>query len=128
MVVVLSGQDGGASDKSDRAFVPSASSPQAVSPVPASIPSAKRDHNVREHHGCTCIKGNVVLVELANTVKISADFHSEIRPQHMRYLARKLYHLARKIERRDAQAIEARRAETLGSVEDESAVPEGNAP
>lgn len=30
----------GASDKSDRAFVPTGSSPQAVSPVPASIPSA----------------------------------------------------------------------------------------
>lgn len=30
----------GASDKSDRAFVPTGSSPQAVSPVPASIPRA----------------------------------------------------------------------------------------
>lgn len=32
----------GASDKSDRAFVPTGSSPQAVSPVPASISSAIR--------------------------------------------------------------------------------------
>lgn len=36
------GHDQGASPSGDRAFVPSASSPQAVSPAPASIPSAWR--------------------------------------------------------------------------------------
>jgi hypothetical protein len=45
--------------------------------------------------------------------------------------AHQLYDAIRKMElaqAKKAQAIEARRAETTGSVEDESAVPEGNAP
>lgn len=55
---------------------------------------------VREHHGCSCNKGNVTLVELDDSIKINADFNATLRPQHARYLAGKLYRLARKIERR----------------------------
>lgn len=46
-------QDHGASPSGDRAFVPSASSPQAVSPVPASIPSADKRYFVWSPEGLT---------------------------------------------------------------------------
>ncbi len=56
--------------------------------------------DVQEHHGCACRGGNVTLLERRETIKISADFNAELEPAHARYLARKLYHLARKIESR----------------------------
>lgn len=97
-----------------------------ASPEPASglghtaaIPCA----DVREHHGCDCDKGDVTLVELLGGIKIRAAYYAVLEPRHARYLARKLYHLARKIERRQASGIEAGTDETA-----KQAQPEGQEP
>ena len=62
-----------------------------------------QDNNVHESCGCACVKGVVTLLEVVGGIKINADFHAILEPHHARFLARKLYRLARKIERR-AQA------------------------
>jgi hypothetical protein len=93
------------------------------------VSNSKEGRLVREHHGCACHKGDVKLREMADGIQINSDFNAVLAPRHARYLARKLYHLARKIDQRPAQAIEARSGETgTGSTEGESAVPGGDAP
>jgi hypothetical protein len=69
-------QDMGASDKSDRAFVPSASSPQAVSPVPASIPSAVELVRVWLDHGRASFGSTIPAAALDEVVRSAAEVES----------------------------------------------------
>ena len=65
-----------------------------------------RQDRVREHHGCTCTKGDVKLVEVSTGIEINTGFGAVIKPAEARYLARKLYHLAQKIERREQECAQ----------------------
>ncbi len=104
----------------------------AVSAVPASIPSA--DDGIREVHGGTRMAGTsktdpLLVFEKDKTILLKRGYHEiSLTPRGARFLARKLYRLALRIEKRSASAIEAGTAETgTGSVH-ESAGPQGDAP
>lgn len=58
------------------------------------------DDGIRESHGCiSACQNRVVLQEKGSVINIDA-FSKDITPQQARYLARKLYRLARRIEAR----------------------------
>lgn len=126
--------DNGASPSGDRAFVPTASSPQAVSPVPASIPSAEGLGHWRNPTDAQLRRARIRLSQAELTASLD-----ELLPLVRRALRHGIdpigpgsitSALGYAYERASgvlASAIEARRAETgTGSVH-ESAVPKADA-
>jgi hypothetical protein len=140
-------QDHGASAAADRAFVPSASSPQAVSPVPASIPSADELRQLAGALQEACsIEGKPIGRHMIDGQRMIAKFFSQSEDDAARELSPVADCMAHCIENEAllfeclktvamhasvvleiiASAIEARRAETEGlGAQHESAAPEG---
>lgn len=64
------------------------------------------DDGIRERHGMECVENeatmsNVLVYEAEQTVRLNAcTFSRRMTPDQARYLARKLYRLARRIEQR----------------------------
>lgn len=56
---------------------------------------------VREMHGVQLDNEQVTLIERAQVIEIKAGFSAKLTPAEARYLARKLYRLAHKIEARN---------------------------
>lgn len=60
------------------------------------------DDGVREHHGLTVGEKSVRVCEHIQWVVLYATYHDlSMTPRQARYLARRLYWLARRIERRE---------------------------
>ena len=126
----------GASPSGDRAVAPSASSPQAVSPVPASIPSAIKRAGI----GTLMFRRSDVLHEISRLnrhARIAMDTaknegrldDAEVHATRMRAAASLLDRIFLHVPVfENASAIEARRAGTEGSgAQHESAVPKADA-
>jgi len=110
----------GASPDGDRAVMPSASSPQAVSPVPASIPSAEAFYKVRQgirHHLMT----GLIFRSTGRDPNNTGYAFAEVPDWQLRQWL--------EIVDDAAQAMSARSAETEGlSPKDASAVGNADAP
>ena len=68
------------------------------------------DDAIRERHGCACMKeqtkrGSVTVWEGENSVWLDGDYYDRsLTPWQARYLAAKLYRLARRIRARSEEA------------------------
>lgn len=72
-------------------------------------PVIAEDDGIREHHGCSTSGGNCrvredgasVVMQVAVYTSYWSSVETNLTPARARYIARKLYRLARRIERRE---------------------------